>query len=1594
MRRRPLLLPLVTSIAALLAVRTAAALDYFWDGNATQTANADGGAGIWNATTLNWDNLAVGGTDVAWGNTNADIAIFGAPGGIVSVVPDAPLNVSGLTFTATGYTIGSVANNGTLAFGNVQGKLNASALNTTTDVVNLNSKLTGTAGLTIAASGGTASSGFTFLGGDNRGLTGGITLTRGALTANNTLAFGTNAISIATGSTLLAAGARLQVNNDIILASTTGVTFRAYGSSALVLNGVVSETTAGSAFTIVDSGMVRLNGINTYTGATNINAGTISFSSFGDAINGGNLGKAGDLSFAGGTLRYTGGSVSTSRTLAQAGSGTLDIPNTDSIVTHTGVTSGGVAGRILTKTGLGTLVLSGNVDNSGGRFAINAGVLVLNKTSGVAAHAIGANGNTDLGLTVNGGTVILGGTGGDQIYVNTAVIVNAGLFDMNGRDEGFDSLSGNGGVISNLSTQPSVLTLGQNGNSGGVNNNYAGTMRDSLGTLSLIKVGAGTQILSGLNSYSGTTTISAGTLQIGNGGRLGTGAVTNNGTLAVNSTADVALGNAIGGTGGVTKAGLGLLTLSGTSNYTGATTVSGGTLKLSGTLTSPLTVNAGGILTGSGSTNAGITLNDGAIVLGGTSVVTGNGVTANLTTSGVNVRIAGGIAGTAPHDVINYGAGTAPTLANFSTAGYRAEAIFADDTVNKKVTLTYTAEAKAWNAAVTQWDTGTSATWTGGDTKFQTGDTVTFGDIPADTTVAVVGSVVPSQLAVAHAANTLTLNGAGSIDGTGGLVKSGLGTVTLATANNYTGPTNITAGTVKIGHNSALGAVGAGNETNVSAGATLDLNGGLAANALTLAPEVIRIAGTGVGGTGALVNSGTLAQQNALSYVTLTADAALGGTGRFDIRNIATGSPVLDLAGFKLTKLGTNQFTMVNGTVTGGNIEINAGTFQLEANTSTVGTGTITVNGGATFGHYANTGDVTWPIVANSNGTNGATIRNNGSSATIASNLTLTPASTTTAAAAIQFSIDSGFTTTLTGNIGGTGAVSKVGAGAFVFTGNNNYGGYTLIQAGILRVGSSTAIPATSKVILYNGNSPVFDLNGFNVTVASLQSGSAPDTASVVQLGVGGAKLTVTGNAAAVGPGNVGGQFAGRISGSGDIEYNNLASPQGAWDWLNTGSDFVGHTTITSGRLRFAGVTGALDSTALGNLQNDLIFNGNPVNTLNNQGGAASIQITNGGAGVVTNLGDTRAVTLNSGKEGTFYVWGGSTFTINGPISGGGILRKEDGGTLTLTNSANSYSGETKIVNGTLMLGASNVLPDASLIRLGTSDANIPVLNLNGKSETIAGLTSLQVSNSALLTNGVVTSATPAALTLKTLVDQRFAGTMTGSIALLKTGGAAQALTGANTFDGGVVVSGGTLLASNLTGSGTGTGAVTVQASGTLGGTGILAPTGTNGLTVNGVLAPGEGLGTFTVDLGGTTGGVSLPGGSFKFELGTAGADISSFGLSDRLALSGASAGDFAFSGNPINFGGTGAEGWYKLFDTNTDASTWTGLTIDGSNVITGGLTAMDLGAPGATGQFVMGNGVNGDAGDIYLRVVPEPASVLSLLTGVAALAGLRRRRR
>lgn len=744
------------------------------------------------------------------------------------------------------------------------------------------------------------------------------------------------------------------------------------------------------------------------------------------------------------------------------------------------------------------------------------------------------------------------------------------------------------------------------------------------------------------------------------------------GTIQLGYTKSMTVNGVITGPGTFAKTDNGTLTLAGANTYLGATAVSAGRLNLTGTLTSDIAVAATATLTGSGSTTGSITFAANSTLLTGSTVLTGNGVTATASPVTVAIKGASTTPGTKLVDVIRYGSGALTGLANFSTAGFR-NAVFSDDTVNKKLTLQYDAAAMTWDTANATWSTG--GAFAVGPLNFQTGDAVTFD---AADTVGITGTVAPSATLVNLATGTLTFNSTGNIGGTGTLTKEGAGTLVLSTPNTYTGQTFVNAGLVQSGNATAFGVGGGGAETFVASGATIDLNG-ISMNAATN-PEAFSIAGSGVGGIGAFVNNG-VAQNNGINNLTLTANASIGGINRFDIRTAAnTPGSRLDLAGFTLTKTGVNNIMVVNATggITPGNIVINQGMFGLEGTTIATGSGTITINPGATLGLYGktNANDVTRAVVSN-----GGTISNQGSDASIASPISLSAGTITTYTGTN--------TTILAGVISGGGGVEKTGTGTFYPSAVNTYTGKTTITAGTIGIGSDErCIGATPGAFVADS----VTINGGTLSNVFSNGNAGSFTISAnrgITIGPAGGTISAGFTTSTV-------TINSPISGTG-----NLTKGSGATLVLTAAGTLTGTTSVPAGTLRLNNSLALQNSTFASGLATAgaLVFNSNlTAATLGGLSGARNLALQN-------NAGTPAALALSVGtnNQSTAY---------SGVFSGAGSLIKIGTGTLTVSG-ANTYTGATTITGGTLALDYST--QDNS--KLSDTDT----LNLNGGTLSLSG---------------------------------------------------------------------------------------------------------------------------------------------------------------------------------------------------------------------------------------------------------------------------------
>ena len=549
-----------------------------------------------------------------------------------------------------------------------------------------------------------------------------------------------------------------------------------------------------------------------------------------------------------------------------------------------------VANQANTVTGGGSAsVLAGILDINSG-LLIAEGITLVKDNTLTNAHAV---------LNLSGsGKIYLGAVGltGNVGPANSSYAINMSGGTLAAKD--------NFSVNANL-TVSGISAAFQAADAGG--NPFNITLNGVLsGGGALNKTGGGTLALQANNTYSGVTTINGGTLALG-----ATAAIPNTPAIAVGSGAAFDVTAAGGFTLGAAK------TLSGAGSVQGDLTVaSGGTINPgSNTVTGTLTVS--GALTQTGGAvnhfdlpNSPGPTND-RLIVGG-----------DLNISGVNtLEVVGGGAPGSVHALIQYGGNFNGTLANFTLVG--ASGVLTNDTVNKTIGFIVTSSVRSpgdvvWvgNASFNDWDVINRTNWLNGLALdyFVTGDNVLFDAAGlANPNVNIIGNVAPASLTVGAAGN-YTFGGAGSIAGTGALIKTNTGTLTINTVNAYTGPTLISNGVVEVAvvangsQNSSLGA-------SDNSAANLVVNGG-ALSYLGATATTDRSATLGDdGATLAVASSGT----------TLTVNGGLIGNG-------------------KLTKTGDGALVLgVANTYAGGSV-ISAGTLQFN-NASGAGSGGITNNG-------------------------------------------------------------------------------------------------------------------------------------------------------------------------------------------------------------------------------------------------------------------------------------------------------------------------------------------------------------------------------------------------------------------------------------------------------------------------------------------------------------------------------------------------------------------------------------------------------------------------------------------------------------------------
>jgi fibronectin-binding autotransporter adhesin len=1413
-----------------------------------------------------------------------------------------------------------------------------------------------------------------------------VTIASGATLDLDGQMIGTNALSIqGTG----VGGNGAIVNSSMSAASLTGTVtapapFTVGGTGDIMLSGSVN--TAFNALTKIGSNTLTLSGTtdNADLGLT-VNSGTVVLAKTssgspndvhavggpGATVNGGTLqlgGTGGDeildstfVTLTSGefdtngrsetfsVLNLQGTGIGNAGALVNSATGASNLTLTGGVILTNNATVGGTgdvtlngsvygnSSYTLTKIGNNTLTLSGATDNSHLQVAVTGGIVVLAKTSSHSpdVHAVG-----DLGLTVSGGVGQLGGTGGDQIYDFSNVTVTSGAFETNGRSETFLTLNlqgtgiGNAGALVNTAASTSAITptngtvLTGNATIGVTQSAGRLALNNAIsGNFAFTKVGLGTLILIGNNTFTGGVTINAGTLALANDGALNSAAPNSvafgpgsTGILDVNGhsvsvgglTTDANVGTPVVKTSVI----LGQVFPPFTVNVTGANTFGGAIDDLN------LVKTGSGTLTLSGTTdnfNLSATVSAGTLVLAKTSSGAPNDVHAigeplafgqpDLAVSGGTAQLGSAAQGASGGDQIYDFASVAVTSGAFDANGQSET--FA--TLNLQGMGIGNAGALVNTAAAASTITPTNGTVLTGNTT----------------------------IGVSQSNGSLTLNN--GISGNFALTKVGPGTLILGGNNTFTGGVTISTGTLTLGNAGALGP--AGGAASVASGATLDLGGQtVGANGLT-------IQGTGVGGNGALVNSGASAASFAgpINASATGNSFSVGGPGDFTLSGASFGT---------LTKSGSNTLTLDGSTDnTGLAVTVAGGTVVL-AKTSTsspdvhaIGS-SLTISGGTA--QLGGTGGDQIYDLANVTVTNG-TFDTNGRSETFgalslqgfgvgfagalqdtaAADSTITPNGGTTVTANTLVGVAQGGSLTLNNAVVGSFSLVMLGPGTLTLTGNNTFSGGLTVEHGTLRVptvnNASTSGPlgrnASVSLGYTFGGTGTLEYSGANAT-----SNMPLTMVSPFQAAISGGIIQIDSPASTL-------TLSGVISGGGAL------SLYGPGTLALTGTNtFSGGLSVESGTLSVAAVNSGISNGPLGT---------NLTITLGSSGQTGTLEYS----GIFSGL-TNKGFVLAAGGVGGFQI-DLTNLTLIG-VYGAGGLSKSGHGTLTLSG-LNNFTGGVTINAGSLVLNNAGALNSSSPNAVAFGPASTGSLDLDGNSVTISGLASDPITGSPTVENG--TAGSSSTLTINTTGANTFGGVLEdggATLAVVLAGGGTQTLLGNNTFSGGLTVQNGTLQifainnASSTGPLGNNPGVVL----GASGQTGTIEYSGASASsTMRFALASG-GSGAFQVDTPTTnlalTGVISGSGALSKTGPGTltlSGNNTFSGPLTvsaGTLALGGASAlgaagnavtvasgatfdlGGQTIGANPLTIQGTGVGGNGALVNSSNTAASFAGL-INGS---------------------------------------------------------------
>ncbi|WP_407051591.1 autotransporter-associated beta strand repeat-containing protein [Methyloraptor flagellatus] len=1258
--------------------------------------------------------------------------------------------------------------------------------------------------------------------------------------------------------------------------------------------------TAGELHYVANAGSLNYGGLaigrgTAVTGTFDQSGGTVRFSSAG-MLDLGTVGATGSYTLSGdavfdatsgGMTAYIGSRTSGAGGSGTASNGTLTISDNAQFSITTGSFAGGQlyvgdskGTGVINQNGAGSVVTLGlanpirfgsDVSNYGtggsGTYNLSAGTLSVQNVGGSAQIVFGASSGGTGTFNISGGSAnvatqlvlasVAGSTGtvnltGGSLTLSGSSYLNfgsgTGTFNLSGGSftvggtngirgtgafnfDGGTLVAGAGLTTSNAMTinAGKTATINTNGNTATLSGVLSGSG-------ALTKTGTGSLILSGTNTYSGGTTISAGTLQLGAGGTTGMvpGDITDNGDLAFNRSDDLTYSAIVSGTGSLTQAGSGILTLSGANTFGGGVIVSAGTLSVGsdgvmGASTGAVTLAGGGILSPSAAFSSGRAVHFGTG--GGTiDIASGNDLTLTGTLDG-----SGGLTKSGAGTLILSGAASYTGATTISAGSVQINGTsFSSDIANSGTLffgsdLTY-AGTLSGTGTVTKNGTGTlilsgTNTYSGGttisagtvqiaaDAALGSGSlTLSGGTLTSTATFSSSRDATLSSGSTISVATGTVLTLTGVLGGTGGLTASGAGTLVLSGTNTYTGGTTISAGTLQIASNTALGsgALSLGGGTLSTTGTfTFNRNVTLtSSSAVSVATgTTLTLSGVVSGGGGLTTNgAGTLVLSGANTYtggttiaggtVQIAANSGLGNSGGAVTLSDGTLAVTATFSSSRVTTLSGSGGTIVPAS---GTSLIWSGKISGSGALTKSGAGTLVLGGANDYtgGTTINSGTVSINADNRLGDTSGALTMAGGTLATSAS---------LTISRAVSLSADATFsaaaTTIISGAITGSGRLTKSGTATLSLTGANTYSGGTTISQGTLQIGNQGTTGSITGDI--TNNATLAFARSDDITFDGVISG----TGTVTKRGVG--TLTLTGTntysgITSVSAGTLQVSADANLGGSGNVAFNGgtLATTETFSSSRNVTLNVMGLLAPATGTaLTLSGVvsgSGGLTQTGAGTLVlagTNTYTGGTTVSagTLEvsadtNLGGSGTLTLSGGTFATTADLTSARSVVLSNSS--TIAPAVGTTLTLSNVVSGSGGLIKAGAGTLVLEASNNTYSGGTTVAAGTLEIGNDG--------NLGNGSAGLTLSG--GTLSTIGAFTS----NRAVAITADSTVSTDAGTTLT------LGGIVSGTGALTKSGAGTLVLTGTNTYSGGTVLAGGILQMSDDAQLGAASGGLTLD---------------------------------------------------------------------------------------------------------------------------------------------------------------------------------------